>query len=167
MAVVVKITAFVLDMMARLIWVPSIVIILAALVFAWNLADREPPFSVLSHDPVPVRAGKWNEIDVPVWRDLSRHCDATLSRFIIDSAGNGFEMSSDRTVTDQFIRTIEQTNPGRLRIALLLPPPRTSQTHGIASGPARLVTVLAYACNPSHSIWPIKVTATIWMRVEP
>ena len=144
--------------------VARVSIYIAVAMVAFLALDREPPFVIPSLHPVTVKAGEWAMIDVPVQRDLSRHCDATYSRYLFDSSGARFDLSAQQEASDAMIREMDAAAPGRLHLKVLIP---DAGPKGMELGPAYLVTSLSYACNAVHSLWPIKVKTVIPLQVVP
>lgn len=128
-------------------------------VVAYYAMDRQPPFEVLSVEPAFARPGDYVTVKAKVRRDVSRHCDASFSRFLYDSAGARFDIGHSITSADM-IASLEARSPGALALSVLVP-------LAMAQGPANLQTVLAYNCNPVHAWIPIMVTTNIPFDVLP
>ena len=155
------------DWLQRFLWIAQLVFISVAVFVTASALDRAPPFAVLTHKPIVVRAGTMGAINVPVWRDLDRHCDATLDRYIFDATGRRFDVLSGVNYPDSLIRKIAADSPGRLVLGVPFPPLQTNGDGGIVPGPARLVSQLLYVCNKGHYIWPIQVQAEINIIIAP
>lgn len=120
--------------------------------------DREPPYRILSWEPMSARAGQSLEIRASVWRDTERRCSAAFSRYIFDSRGRRFDLGNSET-SAELISAMERTSPGRLNVVVSVP-------DGVAPGRAEMVTVLAYRCNALHYLFPIEVTTRAPFTVE-
>lgn len=146
------------------LWVAWLVIFAAAAVFiASALVYRSAPFAVLPHEPIPVRAGSLARINVPVWRDLDRHCDAQMNRNFFDSENSRHEDIKNAYYTDAFIREQEMITPGRLVISIRVPEIKSKiNPGGIAPGPAALVAWIGYGCTKGQRyLWPIQVRTEV------
>jgi hypothetical protein len=129
--------------------------------------DRRAPFAVLPHEPVLVQAGHWSSISVPVYRDLSRRCDASYSRFLFDSANSRVDLSSGFVPWEQ-IQAMDDRTPGRLLITIPVPPIEAPGVKGgIKPGPGRLASDLEYVCNKGHVLFPVKVHTDILLDIQP
>lgn len=146
----------------------EIVLMLSLVAFAASAVwDRSPPFKVLRHDTIHVHAGTVARIDVAVWRDMDRHCDATLDRYIFDADHRRFDLLGGAKFSDSLIREFEAKTPGRLSIGVPIPPLRVGDS-GIAPGPALLVSALEYSCTKGQTyLWPIQVKSEIRLFIEP
>lgn len=130
--------------------------------------DRRPPFAVLPHEPVLVQAGQWASLNVPVYRDLERKCDAVYSRFLFDSANSRTDLSTGFVPWEQ-IAAMDARTPGRLLVNIPVPPLAASGVKGgVQPGPGRLATDLEYTCNKGHAyLYPIKVHTDILLDIQP
>ena len=136
------------------------------LIGAMALETRDPPFDILPHQATRAQAGQWVELDLPVRRDLGRKCSVTYTRVLVDSDGSRFDLAGGGETPDG-IRRIEAKNPGRLRLMLLMPPPKVDGRSGIDPGSADLITHREYVCNPVHKLWPIRSTTVARLYVQP
>jgi hypothetical protein len=107
-----------------------------------------------------VKPGGVLRIEAKVRRDLSRKCSVQFSRHIFDSQGTRHDISAETMMTFAALQGLEQVTPGRLVLAVHLPP-------HIALGKARLVTPLIYQCNVWHSVKPIETTMVVDFEVAP
>lgn len=157
------------DWMAR----TANIAVLAALVLSGILAaslwlmslDREPPFRILPHDPVTIRAGTHAVVDVPVWRDYSRQCDVEYSRYLFDGGGWRFDLVAGARMSAATIRTLPK---GRLSIKFLVPPAHSIEHQGgVILGPGFIRTPLRYYCNKGHLWNPILVDTEIPIVLVP
>lgn len=156
------------DWLIRFVWVAQIMFVVIVVGVIASAMDRKPPFSIQEHPLIEARAVELVSVDVPVTRDLSRHCDAEIDRYLFDSAGARFDLASGLFASDAMIRQIEEKTPGRLRFSLQLPPAATAENPaGIAPGDARFVNELRYVCSKGHRFWPINVHTEIVIRVLP
>ena len=128
--------------------------------------DRREPFAILPHEPILVQAGQWASLNVPVYRDMSRQCDASYTRLLFDSAEHRVDLGTGYVPWEQ-IAALEKRTPGRLLITVPIPPIDTPGLRGIQPGPARLATPLEYVCNKGHVLWPVKVQANIFLDIQP
>lgn len=141
------------------LWVVTLMISGAQLFVWW--VDRVPPFELLSYTAPPVHAGGELRIDGTVRRDVDRGCSLVGSRHMLDAKGTRYEVSGVATMTAQSLRRLDRAAPGELHLAIMTEP-------SMAAGPAQLVTVMQYACNPLQElIWPIDVEMAIDFEVLP
>lgn len=156
------------DWLIRFVWVAQVLFVVIVVGVIASALDRKPPFSVQEHPVIEARAGEMVSIDVPVTRDMDRHCDAEVDRYLFDSKGARFDLASGLFASDAMIRQIEAKTPGRLKFSLQLPPvASTENPAGIALGDAKFVNELRYVCSKGHRFWPINVHAEILIRVLP
>ena len=137
-------------------WALLIAGILSFLVLA---ADRRPPFKIISFPAVSAPRGGVLSLTAEVWRDSSRDCNATYSRYLFDSSGRRFDDVIGADVSDAMIDAMEKNGPGKLSVAVNIPAK-------MAPGKALMETVILYQCNKAHAIWPIVVTTDIPFTVE-
>ena len=146
----------------------NVAVLLAILLWSAIMAtalDRERPFIILPHDPVTIKAGTYVVIDLPVWRDLTRRCDAKLDRYLFDGAGARFDLTTGAHFSDATIRSFP---PGRLVIKFDAPPLMSDANNGgMVPGAGRIVADLRYYCTKGHIFWPISVQAVIPIVIEP
>lgn len=156
------------DWLIRFVWVAQLAFALIVGGVVLSALDREPPFSIQAHDPIYATAGQWASIDVPVKRDLTRHCDVEFDRYLFDAKGKRFDLGVGATASDKMIRQIETISPGRMKINMQLPPVANPENPGgVQPGPARMVTELRYVCNKGHRIWPINVQTEVALLIAP
>ncbi len=149
------------EVIQRLEWLWRIVLVLCAgPVLYWTL-DRAPPFALISAQTNSPRPGEVLYVDAQVRRDIHRECTAEFSRYLFDRIGSRHEAQGPQLMTAQSIREMDALAPGVLRVQMQVPlsfPP----------GPARMVTVLQYRCNPIQDLFrPIGVQMTIPFEVLP
>lgn len=141
------------DVLLRLSWVPSIVLLIALVLVLIQAADRKPPFQILSVEPASAKAGEVVTIRARVWRDKTRNCSVVMSRSVFDAESVRWDYPVAR-FTDELIDRMELATPSELRVSVMVPP-------SAVVGEAHLVSVLEYRCNRVHSIWPIEVTTVM------
>lgn len=140
--------------------VAYVVLAISACMFAWQaVADRSPPYKVLSVEPAVARPGDIVRITARVWRDMSRKCNAEFSRYMYDRDGMRFDLGHS-TASWELIAGLEREYPGVLKVAVQVP-------LTMLPGRARVQTSLAYACNPAQALWPIEVTSDLPFTVLP
>jgi hypothetical protein len=151
------------DLMARTANLSIIVaLVLTGLlgVTLWLLSlDQDPPFRILPHDPVIVKAGTHAVVDVPVWRDYSRTCDVEYDRYLFDGGGWRFDLVTGARMSDATIRALPKD---RLAIKFLVPPPHSvDHQGGVILGNGFIRAPLRYYCNKGHIFNPILVDTEI------
>lgn len=131
----------------------------AILAFVWGLMDREPPITLVSVTPAAARPGEVVTIRAKVVRDLTRGCDAEISRymFALTDAHSGMEAIEARfvlgksSVNHSMIAMMEKSWPNGLVISERIP-------ESVAPGPAKITADINYFCNKAHRMaWPITV----------
>ena len=147
------------DVLMRLAWVPTVVLLSAFVLVLVQAADRDPPFQVLEVRPASARAGDVVTITARVWRDPDRRCSADMARSVFDSQHVRWDYPS-ATFSAEVIVGMEQNTPGEVRVALVVP------SHA-APGTAEVVSTLQYRCNRVHALWPIEVTTVMPFEVIP
>ena len=156
--IVSRLTAF----LHRTLWLAYAALAAMGIGFVTLLMDRAPPFRILPMQPVVVHAGEWAFIEAPVWRDPGRKCSATFSRFLFDADGARFDLVGQQLATVATIERMERDTPGRLLIKVQMPPLKDADhPHGMAAGPALLLTSLSYVCNRAQRVWPLEVETEI------
>lgn len=119
---------------------------------AW-LLDRDAPFT-LGHVTVRNAApGGYVMLSAPVKRD-HRGCSLAFSRFMMDSQNVRFDISGTQRMNKEALRATEAISPDLWQVAFEVP-------FGAATGPAKVLTAIAYTCNPLHTVWPIDVVTEI------
>lgn len=146
------------DVLMRLSWVPTLVLMLALVLVLVQAADRRPPFQIISVEPASAKAGDTVTIRARVWRDPSRDCSAVMSRSVFDSQSVRWDYPVTR-FSDAIIDDMESRRPSELRVSVVVPA-------NAAAGEAHLVSVLEYRCNRVHALWPIEVTTTMPFTVD-
>jgi hypothetical protein len=147
------------SVLERLAWIPSVVLLLAVIIIAVQMMDRRPPFEIQHVEPAFARAGEALTLHAEVWRDSSRRCSATMSRYVFDANGARWDYPVSMFSAGLINRMEEQT-PGMLKVALIVPA-------GAAPGQADMVSVLSYQCNRAHALWPIEVTTHMPFMILP
>ena len=148
------------EFMHRARTVAYTVLVVCALMFAWQaLANRSPPFKVLSVEPATARPGDYVRIYASVWRDPYRQCSADISRSLYDRDGLRFDLGASY-FSWAAIAAMENSSPGRLAISVQVPA-------AMLPGRANIQTSLSYACNPAQKIFPIDVTTDMPFHVLP
>ncbi len=123
-------------------------------------ADRHPPFELLSYSADPVQPGETFLIRAHVRRDLHRMCGVKYTRLFFDSRGARYELTDNtQFMNAEALYKMNKINPGRLTVADTVPP------HA-ARGPAQIMTVLDYTCNPVHQVYPISVVLVMDLEVQ-
>lgn len=150
------------EWMERGLWLAVFGILVGVFTVIWLLMpfNRTPPISWPADLNIELHAGEWNEIILPVRRDLSRHCEATSSWTLRDADGSRFVLAAQIAVSDADIRDMEANYPGQIKRMVLIPP-MTGVYKGIDPGPGALTNTLVYRCNFTQAIWPITVSRTI------
>lgn len=132
-------------MMTRLRWLPLVFIAMMLAQCAVWVADRDPPFIILSYNTIPAKPGGILVIDANVQRDLSRECSVELSSSIFDSAGVRWDYGSTQSVVPEGIRELDAKAPGKLLRKIQLPP-------GMTPGPGTMMSSMTYRCNMLQEI---------------
>ena len=129
--------------------------------------DRRPPFRLIPTDPVTIRAGSFVSLSVPVWRDKSRSCDATYSRYLFDARGYRVDLG-DAKASAETIRKLEAESPGRMLIKFPVPPIHSSKDDGgVVAGPGSVDADIEYVCWKGHYLWPISVRTSVPVVIVP
>ena len=120
------------------------------LVLAYWAMDRRPPYKLLYIDPAVGAPGEKLIFRSYVWRDRSRDCSATMTRYLIDPTGV-VKVMETYTASDTFIDLEEKEHPGIALAAVEVP-------RWWPAGPSVMRTVLTYRCNITHVFAPIEIT---------
>lgn len=155
MAILQRINAF----YAFLGWGLRLFSIGGLLAVGYYLADRVPPFEVLSVEPAQARPGEPIIIRAKVRRDIHRHCSASMSRYIFDVGRVRYFMDAGQ-YPHQVIADMEAATPGELSVGFIVPA-------GSSPGPAMVVAALEYECNQVHFLAPIKVRTVMPFTILP
>jgi hypothetical protein len=147
------------DVLMRLAWVPTVVLLSAFVLVLVQAADRDPPFQLLEVNPASARAGDVVTITARVWRDPDRRCSAEMSRSVFDSQHVRWDYPT-AAFSASLIESMEQRSPSELRVSVVVPP-------NAAIGTAELISMLQYRCNRVHALWPIEVTTVMPFEVIP
>ncbi len=141
-------------------WLARLILFLAALLVIYYAADRKPPFALLGVEPTEARAGEFVTIRADVWRDTSRGCNSTFSRFLFDSTGARYDLGTS-SMSAEAISAMDRKMPGRLVLSFHVP-------QSVHPGQASLQTVIHHHCNRVHSLgWPIETTIDMPFTVLP
>ena len=141
------------DVLLRLSWLPSVVLLAALCIVVVQAADRQEPFHIISVEPAFAKPGEVVTIRARVWRDTSRNCSAVMSRSVFDAQHVRWDYPLTR-FSDAMIDRMESAAPGELRVSVVVP-------SSASAGTAQLVSVLEYRCNRVHALWPIEVTTVM------
>ena len=144
-------------MMERSLWIAYAIIAIAVAQLAWWALDRYPPFALLKINEISVHSNVVR-FNLAVRRDLDRGCSVEFSRHLIDSDGYRHDAAVGQIMDAQTLAEMDKRMGGRLLLSMDLPA-------GMARGPAAMVTVLKYACNPLQELWPIPVRMTVPFEV--
>ena len=144
-------------MMERSMWVAYAIIAVAVAQLAWWALDRHSPFDVLKINAAEVHQNVVR-FDLDVRRDLDRNCSVEFSRHLVDADGYRHDMSVGQIMDAEALREMDKRMGGKLLLSMDLPA-------GMAHGPAAMVTVLRYSCNPLQTMWPIQVRMTVPFEV--
>ena len=144
-------------MMERSLWIAYAIIAIAVAQLAWWALDRYPPFALTKINEVAVH-GNVARFNLDVRRDLDRGCSVEFSRHLIDADGYRHDAAVGQIMDAQALAEMDKRMGGRLLLSMDLPA-------GMAKGPAAMVTVLKYACNPLQELWPIPVRMTVPFEV--
>ena len=121
---------------------------------AWGL-DRRVPFILTGYTATAALPGDVVIVRARVTRDLNRRCSVTYSRMFFDSAGSRYDITSGAQIMNaDALDDLNRRNPNGLILSVVLPPQATQ-------GKGALVTVLDYACNPVHQLFPVPVLLTM------
>ena len=149
------------NVVQRLVWLWRIVLVICAVPVLYWALDRSPPFELISAQTNSPRPGEIMYVDARVRRDIHRECTAEFSRYLFDRNGSRHEAQGPQLMTAQAIREMDAANPGVLRVQMQIP-------FGFPPGPAKMVTVLQYRCNPLQDLFrPINVQMSIPLEVLP
>ena len=144
----------------RWFWCPAAILLVALGQLAVWAADREPPFALISTDPIIAKRGEEVTLHANVRRDIARRCSAKYSRYVFDADGFRRDLEGERTASAEFIDKMERISPGKLQVVIKL-------SQALPLGSSALVTDLRYRCNPLHVLWPIFVKTEIPFEVVP
>lgn len=156
------------DVVARFSNLLTILAVAAALAILATALDRRPPFKVIPHHPSIIKAGSYTTLDVPVWRDMSRDCDAQYSRYLFDASNARVNIDANAYASADTIRKMEANSPGRLIIKFPVPPLRSVKDDGgVITGLGSVDVDLLYYCTKGHYLWPIAVNLSIPVLIVP
>jgi hypothetical protein len=128
----------------------------AVLVGAWS-GDRSSPTESISSriEPDIIPAGRAGEVQYRFQR--FRACDRRVMASIIDSSGKTFE----------FVPTVSPPAAGRIpgQMNSYAKPFRVPRS--ASPGPVIYHVDIADACNPLHTIWPIRRTIEVPFEIAP
>lgn len=147
------------------IWV-TLGVLVPALTTAYWFTQRTLPIEVGQPYQTPeVLAGGEVVLTVPVRRDLSHNCTATIKRTLIDSALRQHPLTypdKPEKVSAEGLRAREELAPGWLVLPLPIP-------KNVSSGPATILSEAYYVCagNPTTWVLPIENTWRWPIRILP
>ena len=72
--------------------------------------------------------------------------------------GFGFVTFADRTAAEAAIAKMDQMTPGKLTVAIDVPP-------GLLPGPAVVISQIEYQCNPLQRLFPITILTELPFEV--
>jgi hypothetical protein len=138
----------------RFNWLPNLVLLFTVCMLAYWAADRRDVFELKNYLlTVGVRGG-YAHLDGEAERNLSRGCEVYYSRYMFDSQGYRWDLTGMLHMSAEAVAQMDREAPGRLRLTVPIP-------DGAALGPAKVVTMLTYTCNPVHRIWPVNQVLVI------
>jgi hypothetical protein len=140
--------------------VAAYVLVLSTMGAVSLMLETQPPYELLQYEAPAAHPGGVLHVEARVKRDLSRPCSVVFSRHIFDSQGTRHDIVAATSMTVAAVRGLEKAAPGRLVLAVQLPP-------YIPLGKAQLVTPLSYTCNAWHTFKPIEETMVIDFEVTP
>jgi hypothetical protein len=148
------------EFLYRLRWLCTAMILLClGQIAAWAL-DRAPPAKLHGYAVErPVHPGGPLRITLSIERDLTRRCNVTVTRYIVD--GRGFRIylptiGLDAHALDELQESAKDEN----RILLQLP-------EEAAPGKAVFGNSLSYVCNPVHQIFPVRMAYEVGFDITP
>ena len=132
----------------------TLMILVIAQLVVWGL-DRRVPFVMTSYSANPTMPGDVVIVRAVVERDLNRRCSVMYSRMFFDSAGSRYDITSGAQMMNaDALADLNRRNPNGLVLSVTLPEQATQ-------GKGALVTVLDYACNPVHQLFPVPMLLTM------
>ena len=142
-------TRHIFNILDALRWLPfAVFAIAAAQIAVWSI-DRDPTFKITSVEPQFGIAGAPVVLTAGVQRDISRRCDANLTRYLVDNTGARWEIDGPVHLSYWAILSAQKRSPGHITVALNIP-------SDAAPGPATLISSVENHCNPLHRLWPIE-----------
>lgn len=144
-------------MMERSLWIAYAIIAAALAQLGWWALDRHPPFELLKINTVEVHQNVVR-FNLNVRRDLERGCSVEFGRHLIDADGFRHDTSVGQIMDAPALAEMDRRMGGKLLLSMDLPA-------GFVRGPATMVTVLKYSCNPLQTLWPIQVQMTVPFEV--
>ena len=143
----------------RWIWFPLSIVALGIVQIAFWWYDSAPPFAVLGIERLErVHPGQTVRISAHVLRDIRRNCDATMRRAVFDSGGYRYDIAGEVFFTAESIAKMDQMAPGKLTVAIDVPP-------GLLPGPAVVISQIEYQCNPLQRLFPITILTELPFEV--
>lgn len=124
------------------------------------LSDRSPPVTVhgYSLSDASYHVGEPLKIDWNLERDITRDCDCTIYSEVIDSEGNKYSYETQH-IPSELLKVRGKSSPGISKVVRQIP-------YNLSSGIAHYHVVLEYKCNPTHSLWPIRVPLTAQFVID-
>lgn len=145
-----------LSLAMRYQWIPSLLLLLVALMVAAALSlDRRAPMRYIGEPHA-----KWvgDHVTLTYRIERLRACEATIYRSLIDPRGVIRHLEPMRYAPTQ-IGELKATSPGSVSMSIpLYQPP--------AVGEYRLQVAAEYVCNPMHRAVPLTVAFTVPFRYE-
>lgn len=126
----------------------------------WLAADRVPPYTALEYaatDGPPLGAVT---LVGRVVRDVDRDCEVTAVRYMDDAIGRRYLMSGPQYFSPAAARALNARSPGVVQFTAVVPGTATP-------GDAKHVVDLTYVCNPTHRVWPVRLTVEYAFRILP
>jgi hypothetical protein len=138
----------------RFNWLPNIVLVFAICMLAYWASDRREVFELKNFIWTVGPRGGVAFLDGQADRNLDRHCEVYYSRYMFDSRGYRWDLTGVLHMSAEAVEQMDREAPGRLRLTVPIP-------EGASTGPAKVVTMLTYTCNPIHRIWPVNQVLVI------
>jgi hypothetical protein len=142
-----------------LVWIPQVILLFCLAIIISYAADRDPPYKLISSEPVSVKPGEYAHLVSRVWRDKKRDCSAIISRYLVYSDGSRVDLGISM-MSDEMIDELESKAPNKGDVKVFIP-------QQAVPGPAEMKSVLIYRCNFVHSLWPIEVTVSRPITILP
>ena len=141
-------------------WIGTATIFVSLGIIAAGLADRAPPFGVVSVVTPSGPPGAVIRFDAQVWRDTGRKCSVTMYRSIFHSGGQRVDIEPQFFSADS-IGEMERKTPGRMQPEIHIP------DYAVPGKDAYLDTRLRYVCNRYQELLPVDVHLIMPFVVTP
>jgi hypothetical protein len=141
-------------------WIGTGIIFISVGIVLAGLADRAPPFKILSLSHPAGIPGERITFDARVWRDLGRDCSVTMYRSVFHSGGKRTDLVP-QFYSAEFIRHMERMSPGVMRPEIEIPENATPGQDAYVS------STLRYVCNQYQHLLPIDVQTVMPFAVLP